>query len=99
MKVRPPRRPGCERIGRSHQHRTMTGGVIAVARRIDPGRAYEAMLARGAKPLEPFVDTSTRWRCLCLGCDEVILPRYNDVVNKGSGACKGRCRSEKIAAA
>ncbi|MFE4256129.1 hypothetical protein ACFRU3_43240 [Streptomyces sp. NPDC056910] len=31
-------------------------------------------------------------------CNEVSAPRYNDVVNKGTGVCSKTCRSRKIAA-
>ncbi|MFF5922684.1 hypothetical protein ACFY8C_30815 [Streptomyces flavochromogenes] len=60
--------------------------------------AVEAMLARGARPLEPFPGTQLPWKCLCLTCNEASSPRYNDVVNKGTGACSKTCRSRKIAA-
>ncbi|MEU8992840.1 hypothetical protein AB0C98_41755 [Streptomyces sp. NPDC048558] len=47
--------------------------------------------------MEPFPGTQLPWRCRCLRCGQVNSPRYNDVVNKGSGPCRGVCRSQKIA--
>lgn len=54
------------------------------------------MRARGAEPLVPFPGTQKPWRCRCLVCGGESSPRYNDVINKGSGVCRGACRSRKI---
>ena len=67
-------------------------------RRVSEADAIEAMQARGARPIEPFPGTQLPWKCLCLTCNEVSSPRYNDVVNKGTGVCSKTCRSRKIAA-
>jgi hypothetical protein len=56
------------------------------------------MLEHGTQPIEPFPGTQKPWRCRCLTCGEESCPRYNDVVNKGTGACRRSCRSKKIAA-
>lgn len=66
-------------------------------RRITEAEAVRALLDRGARPLEAFPGTQRPWRCRCLRCGHVGSPRYNDVVNKGSGPCRGACRSQKIA--
>ncbi|HTT54176.1 MAG TPA: hypothetical protein VMH35_22525 [Streptosporangiaceae bacterium] len=60
--------------------------------------AVKAMLERGTQPLDPFPGTQKPWRCRCLTCGDESSPRYNDVVNKGTGSCNGTCRSRKIAA-
>src|SRR3974390_2876242 len=67
-------------------------------RRIPEAVAIQAMLERGAQPLVPFPGTQNPWRCECLTCHEISCPRYNDVVNKGTGPCNKTCRSRKIAA-
>jgi hypothetical protein len=72
---------------------------IVVTRRIAEEDAVKAMLERGTQPLEPFPGTQKPWRCRCLTCGEESSPRYNDVVNKGTGVCNRACRSKKIAAA
>ncbi len=67
-------------------------------RRVTEDNAVEAMLSRGTRPIEPFPGTQLPWKCRCLTCNEVSAPRYNDVVNKGTGVCSKTCRSRKIAA-
>src|ERR1700733_15404652 len=67
-------------------------------REIAEADAVKAMLKRGTQPIEPFPGTQKPWRCQCLTCGEESSPRYNDVVNKGTGACKRTCRSKKISA-
>lgn len=71
---------------------------IVMARRIAEEDAVKAMLERGAQPLELFPGTQNPWRCRCMTCGEESSPRYNDVVNKGTGVCNRTCRSKKIAA-
>ncbi|QTD95758.1 hypothetical protein S1361_38205 [Streptomyces cyanogenus] len=66
-------------------------------RRITEPEAVREFLARGARPLEAFPGTQLPWRCECLHCGQVNAPRYNDVVNKGTGVCRGKCRSRKLA--
>ncbi|MFJ8475734.1 hypothetical protein [Kitasatospora sp. NPDC094011] len=66
--------------------------------RIPEAVAIERMRERGAEPLEPFPGTQKPWRCRCLTCGFESSPRYNDVVNKGTGPCRGGCRSRKISA-
>ncbi|MFE3263682.1 hypothetical protein [Streptomyces sp. NPDC059215] len=67
-------------------------------RKVTEGDAVLAMLGRGAHPIEPFPGTQLPWACRCLTCNEVSAPRYNDVINKGTGVCNKTCRSLKIAA-
>jgi predicted GIY-YIG superfamily endonuclease len=69
-----------------------------MARKILEEDAVKAMLECGTQPLDPFPGTQKPWRCRCLTCGEESSPRYDDVVNKGTGACNGTCRSRKIAA-
>ncbi|MEV7283013.1 hypothetical protein AB0O01_00330 [Streptomyces sp. NPDC093252] len=66
-------------------------------RKITEIEAVRVLLERGARPLEPFPGTQRPWRSQCLRCGQVNSPRYNDIVSKGGGACKGACRSRKIA--
>lgn len=66
-------------------------------RKITEEAAVATMIARGTRPVEPFPGTQVPWRCECLICGEQSSPRYNDVVNKGTGPCNGKCRSQKIA--
>ncbi len=66
-------------------------------RRITEAEAVRVFIERGARPLEPFPGTQRPWRSQCLRCGQVNSPRYNDVVNKNGGTCRGACRSQKIA--
>lgn len=79
----------------SPQARHLIG--LLMARRIEAADAVEAMLARGTRPVEQFPGTQHPWRSVCLTCGEESSPRYNDVVNKGTGPCNRSCRSRKIA--
>lgn len=79
---------------RSPQHES---GECMAPRRITEAEAVRAFLDRGARPIEPFPGTQRPWRCRCLRCGEVNSPRYNDIVNKGTGPCQGACRSRKLA--
>lgn len=66
--------------------------------KVTEDEAVKAMLDRGTRPLEPYPGTQQPWRCQCLTCGAESRPRYNDVVNKGTGVCNKTCRSRKIAA-
>ncbi|MER7805120.1 hypothetical protein ABTX71_32930 [Streptomyces parvulus] len=55
------------------------------------------LIDRGARPLEAFPGSQRPWRCQCMTCGQINAPRYNDIVNKGGGVCRGVCRSQKIA--
>jgi hypothetical protein len=65
-------------------------------RRVTEDDAVKLMRARGAEPLAPFPGTQKPWRCRCLRCGAESSPRYNDVINKGTGVCRGACRSRRI---
>jgi len=39
------------------------------------------------KPLEPFTDTKTNWKCKCLICNEIVYPKLNNIQQRKSG-CK-----------
>jgi len=63
--------------------------------KVDPDDAYEAMIAAGAAPLEPYPgDNKSPWRSRCLTCDREIAPRWN-AVQRGQGPC-GYCAGKRI---
>jgi len=39
------------------------------------------------KPLEPFTDTRTKWKCKCMVCKKIVYPKLNYIQQKQSG-CK-----------
>jgi hypothetical protein len=54
---------------------------------VDPEKAAAVMREAGLEPLEPYVSSKHRWRCMCSVCGEVVTPQYNSVLVQGSG-CK-----------
>ena len=54
---------------------------------VDPDVAAKRMIERGVKPLEPYTSSSTRWKCECLTCGQIVSPRYGTVVVAGKGGC------------
>ena len=55
-----------------------------MSRRIDPQFAEAQMIAAGLQPLEPYRNAISDWRCKCLGCNQIVVSRYNRV-QQGSG--------------
>lgn len=53
------------------------------------------MVQHGYKPLEPYVNALTKWKCQHLECGDIVSPRYNDI-QQGKGGCS-RCRYVKSA--
>ena len=53
---------------------------------VDPAEAVELMRTAGYEPLEPYVNSGHKWRCLCLSCGRETTPTYNEA-RVGSG-CK-----------
>jgi len=49
--------------------------------------ARDIMIAGGATPLEPFVNTKTPWKSRCNTCSAVIYPQLGNV-RQGAGPCK-----------
>jgi len=47
-------------------------------------KAIAIMLNANMKPLEPYTNALTSWRCKCLKCGNIITPKLNSVQN-GSG--------------
>lgn len=54
--------------------------------KIDPKDAKKIMLAAKLKPLEPYIDSKTPWKCECLKCGNIVLPSFGGV-NSGQGGC------------
>lgn len=54
-------------------------------KRIDPARAEKVMLQVSLKPLEPFQNVGTKWKCKCLVCGDIVYPRYANIKNGHKG--------------
>lgn len=61
----------------------------------DPSDAIKLMLASNLEPLEPYKTAKSEWKCLCLGCGDIVYPMYNSI-QQGQGGCK-TCGLKKIA--
>jgi hypothetical protein len=59
-------------------------------RKLDNKVAEKVMLKAGLKPLEPYKDSRTKWKCLCVKCKKTIYIRYS----KHGYAC-GWCAGNK----
>jgi len=56
-------------------------------KKLDPKVAEKVMLKAGLKPLEPYKNRNTPWKCKCLNCGVVTTPRYSNVKFNKTG-CK-----------
>lgn len=63
-----------------------------VAKPIPESVARELMNAAGLDPLDPFVNTSSKWRCRCKSCGREVFPTYSKVKEgyKGCPYCAGK---------
>ena len=50
-------------------------------------KAVALMLKAGLKPLEPFKNAVSRWKCQCLTCGHIGYPQLN-MINYGQGGCR-----------
>ena len=55
--------------------------------RIDPKVAEAKMLAANLKPLEPYTNSATKWKCECMKCGKIVFPRLISI-NQGRGGCE-----------
>ena len=49
-------------------------------------QAIEVMRKANLEPLEPYVNSNTKWKCQCLVCDSIVSPMYNSI-KSGQGGC------------
>lgn len=68
----------------------LKGCAYCVGVKVDPKEVKELMLKAGLKPLEDYKSKDSRWKCLCLTCNRMVYPSWNNIRN-GSGGC-GYCR-------
>jgi hypothetical protein len=60
--------------------------------RLDPNKysiekAESIMLKVGLQPVEPYLNSNTKWKCKCLKCGKIVTPMLSTVVQDQSG-CK-----------
>ena len=78
----------CGKIVNPHYATVQQGGKCEYCSKtkVDPKDAVAIMLKAKLKPLEPYKDSSTKWKCVHTFCGEIVYPRYADV-NSGKGGC------------
>jgi hypothetical protein len=54
---------------------------------VDEVDAVKSMLKARLKPLEPYKNSKTGWKCKCLVCNKTVFPVYNSI-QSGRGGCK-----------
>jgi len=54
---------------------------------VDEVDAVKSMLKAKLKPLEPYKNSKTGWKCKCLVCNKTVFPVYNSI-QSGRGGCK-----------
>jgi len=54
---------------------------------VDEVDAIKSMLKVKLKPLEPYKNSKTGWKCRCLVCNKTVFPVYNSI-QSGRGGCK-----------
>jgi hypothetical protein len=59
---------------------------MTAGKKLDPKVAEKVMLKAGLKPLLPYVNSGTKWKCKCLNCGGIVFPRYSSIKN-GFGGC------------
>ncbi len=57
--------------------------------KIDSKSAVALMKKAGLKPLEPYKNSKTKWKCKCQKCKNIVYPVYNSI-QRGQGGC-GYC--------
>lgn len=55
-------------------------------KKLDPKLAEARMLKAGLKPLEPYINTLTKWKCKCLRCKKIVSPTFAGI-QQGRGGC------------
>ena len=66
----------------------------AATKRIPESDAVTLMRINGLEPLEPYVNSQTKWKCRCLVCGRVVFPRYTSTKSLRSG-CR-YCAGNKV---
>jgi hypothetical protein len=64
-----------------------------MSKKNDPTVVREVMLNAGLEPLEPYQNALTKWKCKCLGCGDIVYPKYNQI-QQGVGGCN-RCGTKR----
>ena len=60
---------------------------------VDPLFAVSKAVEVGLEPLEPYINSTHKWRCRCLKCGAEVSPQYSTIISNGSG-CRFCAKAE-----
>ena len=59
----------------------------AVGQYVDPKDAKKLMIENGFKPLEKYIKSDSKWKCIHVKCGKVVYPKYGEI-RAGKGGCR-----------
>jgi hypothetical protein len=62
--------------------------------KIDEIDAINVMIKAGLKPLDPYKNSATKWKCRCQKCKRIVRPTYSSI-QQGQGGCE-YCAGKKV---
>lgn len=67
-----------------------------MTRKLNVREAEKRMLKNGLAPLEPYKNSSSKWKCECLKCKKIVFPTYGNVSRGQSGCayCSNRIKDK-----
>lgn len=54
--------------------------------KVDPKDAVKNLIEWGYKPLEPYINSQTKWKCKHIICGSIVTPQYSQL-QQGFGGC------------
>lgn len=57
-----------------------------MGKKVRADEAEELMLGNALKPIEPFINSHSPWRCICVVCNREVSPSYH-AIRQGQGGC------------
>lgn len=79
--------PTLQSVKRGTRCRYCANSKNGLNRRTPEKQAVEIMLDAGLKPLEPYKNSTTPWKCLHLKCGKVVNPTFGNI-RQGHTGCK-----------
>lgn len=64
-----------------------SGCIYCTGHKVDAKDAKNLMIQNGLTPLEPFLNSTKKWKCRCDTCKRIVTPMYTSVQG-GQGGCK-----------
>jgi hypothetical protein len=67
--------------------RSLKGCTYCLKLKVDGAELVKKMVKAKLKPLEPYKNSFTGWKCKCLRCNKTVSPSWNQI-RRGQGGCK-----------